>query len=307
MNFLKRSEETIENLCNFLDKEIPSYSLLIGGSVGYESSKYDNENALGDIDLFVLIDENLTALFFEKVSEFFKLEIADIQLDQKLFNEHKLSIIRRKYLINDLEISFNLTSFSRLNKIYSEISSYQINKLAYSKTNLLFIANSLEGCSNLTLMLPQKINTQNGVILLVPDQSFILRNNQVYLGLFTDFILKGKIFRDYACKLIDIKNKIMLLIKPYIGNNSDKFISILANNTKFSDAVREKLKIDFDNIIFHELKEQKQECMNKTLYLELEENMAAKSEISQYITDKKLNINKEEDLVKLNNFIISLY
>jgi hypothetical protein len=158
-------------------------------------------------------------------------------------------------------------------------------------------------------MISERIKLQGENVFLVPDRTFILAENDIYIGLFTDFILKGRVIRDYLNRLFIIKNQIIKHIKPILGPNGEDFLKVLANNEKFSESIRNSLKKDYENVKVRSFaNKQVFICPNKTLYLNITENVSElRIRIENYIKDQKIDINKDEDLYKLNSFLISLY
>lgn len=312
MSFIDKADKIVNSLCEFLDNGYIEYSLLVGGGVGYQSKKYIGNKKNGDLDLFLLVDKANLIKMINSVATFANNEkiLEDATEDIELFKKKLINCIRQKTKIGNIYTSFNISTYARLIDLYKSLDEKNFYKIAYSKTNHLFIARSLNKGLALVVMLSKRItNTKKNGCYLVPDKTFIKSGSDYFLGLFTDFILKGTIRVDHGEKFHEIKRQIIKLIKPKVGKDSDAFIGVLANNKHFSQKIIQKLKKEYDEVVVKNFKILK--APNSAVKLifteggEVSKNIEAK--IRQYIVNNDIKISSNRDLVKLNNYLINIY
>lgn len=224
MSYFQACENIINNLSSVLDRYSFKNAILAGGGYGYESIKYTNTFNLNlcDLDLICVVESSANILeiinspFLSAHLSFGKqIHFADFVQDVELFNTKLVSMIRLSGKVNGLKTGINFTTFERLQEIFSSDIQQPLFKIAHTPTYQIINAVGNNGAIIIVAMHSPEVSSlyESGKHQLIVDYSWYKNSEDIYYGLFTDFIAKGKVVRDTTDRrLLSVQNKILHLM-----------------------------------------------------------------------------------------------
>ncbi|MBP9838483.1 MAG: hypothetical protein KBC84_07190 [Proteobacteria bacterium] len=262
-NFHSLGNSIVAKITKAFDGVVPQYGFLIGGGLGYESTKYlTNLSAVGDLDLFFLAEklDDISALInneelLTSIGFTFEGNYQYYPQDLDLFSQGAISIIRLSGKIDAIKVSINFCTSERLSYLYNDASSRSIYKIAHSKTYHVISSLGSLGTSLFVAMLPVDVtNLFNDACChtIVTDKTYYKNGSSLHTGLITDFIAKGRIIRDFQdSKFRAIQNKISEQIVSHASPHvveTNAWSTLFASEMLFSKNYTKQLNYKFGEL-----------------------------------------------------------
>jgi hypothetical protein len=256
----------VNNIQENLSLVYNEFSLIVGGGLGYESIKYNDNNLDGDIDLVLFISDieyieriNNLEYFVNNlnfsVSSVKKIPKKDIQE----FIDGNISVLRISGAIQNIKTSLSITTYG-VAETYKDLNRHPLYKTAHSNTYTIINAISPQGSETLVAMIspeiwgkyctsPKKINDYSHYKIL--DNNWYFAGKTFYVGLITDCIAKGVLVYDYNQRVEIIQNQLLGYLahnaSPEI-KNSKSWHGMFASNTYFGEQFKQKLNKKISDI-----------------------------------------------------------
>lgn len=252
MNYREKGQKFCEEINNLLSDNEFKMAFVPGGGFAYDSIKYAAGNTIGDYDFMIVYEEEKD---LEKLLEILKKSNFDfddkyIDLDLDLLLSKKIDIIRLSGKYLDVKSTINLVPLKLVKEIADFKSDLVIKKVAHSRNTSLFFAYGSDNSRIITNFISPSFITDDGEDHYIHlDFSHIEKNNNMYLGILSDAILKG--FRN-EYDSIDFKsvrkNYINKIHEFFAKNNIDSscYINLFSNNNYFPEYLKDDLLEEFN-------------------------------------------------------------
>lgn len=304
----KSLTKKIKKLLNIIDEES---TLVVGGGLAYESTRYLEENYVGDYDYIITFNSlsklkkfisskvNFTDLGFDKNS------VKNIDpIDIKLFNDSTLGVIGLSANINGVKVSLNITTTKRFKE-------YIRNKKRFYKSkqgNLFnpFYAKGSNGEELISCRISPEVSTlyKDGQIhYLTLIDPYYWNGDSLHLGIHTDFIAKGIIVKDNSkADLTKYQAEIWKLMKSNASANiieNKTWHTMFASSQYFSQKFIKKINQDIEKIKYSPL-------LKKHYFTNYSKGEAITSfaEKDLYANKYLLDIERNLNLKKITDFLI---
>lgn len=249
-------KKTGKNFCNeinsLLEKNGIRAAFVTGGGYAYDSIKYQQNGKSGDFDFMIIYDNvtDINKILILLNDTAFDFEKKYLDLDKQLLNDNKIDIIRLSGNYNGIKSTINLVPKSLIERICDFEKELIIKKVAHNRNTSLFFAYGSDN-SRITInfVSPSFVTDDNEDHYIHLDFSHIEKNNNIYLGILADAILKGfnKNFDNIGFG--ELRNKFIKNIHQFFEKNninSNNYINLFANNTYFPEYLKQQLTSEFN-------------------------------------------------------------
>ena len=197
------------SIIGYLIKIDPKVGFIVGGGLGYDSIKYKTSTKTGDFDFLCLThnEEKLYQIVLESKKYLKKVGLSNIKTptvkDLELFKEKVVSFLSVSGTIMNTKASINISTKKRFEYLM------ETNQLFYkARSNErfnLFIARGSNGKDIVVCRLSPEISKlydDGNKHYLLPNRMFFYNGDFVHLGIYSDFIAKGRIIQEDSNKTI---------------------------------------------------------------------------------------------------------
>ena len=252
MNYKEYGKKFCEEINKILVNNKFKASFVTGGGFAYDSIKYTQNGKIGDFDFMIVYDdsENLVDIISKLKETSFSFEKKYLDLDLDLLNNNSIDIIRLSGNYNGIKSTINLVPVSLVKRICDFENEIIIKKIAHNRNTSLFFA---YGSDNSRIVVnfisPSFITDDNEDHYVHLDFSHIEKNNNIYLGILADAILKGFNTNYDALNFQMMREKFIKNIHSYFKKNdisSKSYLKLFANNSYFPEYLKNSLLDEFE-------------------------------------------------------------
>lgn len=254
MTYREKGISFCEEINNLLSSNNIKAAFVTGGGYAYDSIKYQDNSKNGDFDFMIVydnVDELYKVLNVLKSSEF-KFEEKYLDLDLELLLKDKIDIIRLSGKYLDTKSTINLVPKNIIKELCDFESNKTIRKIAHNRNTSLFFSYGSDNSRIIVNFISPSFVTDDGEDHYIHlDFSHIEKDNNIYLGILSDAILKG--FNENY-DVIGFKDMRKVFIKNihnfFLDNGIDSscFINLFSNNNYFPDYLKTRLLEEFNSM-----------------------------------------------------------
>lgn len=251
MNYREKGKLFCNEINHILDVNKMKVAFVTGGGYAYDSIKYQNADNKGDFDFMIVYDNqsDIPKILELLEKSHFSFETKYLPLDCDLLRKKKIDIIRLSGNYLDTKSTINLVPRVLIEKICNFKEKVIIKKIAHNRNTSLFFAYGSDNSRIIINFIAPSFVTDNEDHYVHLDFSFVEKNNNIYLGILADAILKG--FRENydTINFKLLREKFIKNIHNYFyQNNIDStcYINLFANNQYFPNYLKEKLLEEFN-------------------------------------------------------------
>lgn len=299
-----------KNFCNEINSLLEENGIraafVTGGGYAYDSIKYQQNGKSGDFDFMIVYDNdtdinkilnllNDTAFDFEKKY---------LDLDKQLLNDKKIDIIRLSGNYDGIKSTINLVPKSLIERICNFEKELIIKKIAHNRNTSLFFAYGSDN-SRITInfISPSFVTDDGEDHYIHLDFSHVEKNNNIYLGILADAILKGFNKNFDNIEFEKLRNKFIKNIHQFFEKNninSNNYINLFANNTYFPEYLKQQLISEFNKygMIEGKIIPQKEQL---PIMFTIDFDINYKKEPFNFIRNKELKMNFHNYILLMQN------
>ena len=253
MTYREIGKQFTKEINKMLEEDAIKASFVTGGGYAYDSIKYTSDDIKGDFDFMIIYDEfdTVEKIISKLQKTSFEFEDKYLEMDLNLLKSSSIDIIRLSGYYKGIKSTINLVPISLIEKICNFQNELIIKKIAHNRNTSLFFA---YGSNNTRIIVnfisPSFITNDNEDHYIHLDFSHIEKNNNIYLGILADAILKGFNKNYDALNFSCLRNIFIDNIHNYFKKNNidaSAYLSLFSNNIYFPDYIKEKLKYEFDS------------------------------------------------------------
>lgn len=252
--FFETAQGIIDDVANAICASIRC-ALIGGGGYSYRSTRYLDDSAatVGDVDLLLVVDDigALVELLTESNCDAMGFapspDVETLLVDQHLFREGQISIVRVSGFIRGYKVGLNVTTFDVLQNFCCTEETFATNKVAHSKTYSVIVAAGTDRSSLIVAKISPDVSRlyARGTHFLILDKNWYKRGNVLHAGTYTDFVATGRVLLDTPDgKAASIQNDLLRLM---VRNASDETAASGAWDEMFANAAW--FSADFRNYI----------------------------------------------------------
>ena len=252
MNYREYGKKFCKEINELLESKRITASFITGGGYAYDSTKYSQNDKVGDFDFMIVYDdyETLTSVISELKKTNFKFEEKYLDLDLSLLNNESIDIIRLSGNYNGIKSTINLVPISLVKRICNFENEIVIKKIAHNRNTSLFFAYGSDNSRIVVNFISPSFVTDDGEDHYVHlDFSYIEKNNNIYLGILADAILKGFNNNYDALNFKSMRENFIKNIYTYFEKNeinSKSYLKLFANNSYFPEYLKNTLLNEFE-------------------------------------------------------------
>lgn len=252
MNYKEYGKKFCEEINKMLESNKLKASFVTGGGFAYDSIKYSQNGKIGDFDFMIVYDDCKTLVdIISKLKETnFSFEKKYLDLDLDLLNNKSIDIIRLNGNYNGIKSTINLVPMPLIKRICDFENEIIIKKIAHNRNTSLFFA---YGSDNSRIVVnfisPSFITDDNEDHYIHLDFSHIEKNNNIYLGILADAILKGFNTNYDTLNFQMMRKEFIKNIHYYFKKNdisSKSYLKLFANNSYFPEYLKKILLDEFE-------------------------------------------------------------
>ena len=253
MNYRDKGKLFCDEMNNLLSVNNFKMAFVTGGGYAYDSVKYQDGNKEGDFDFMIVYDdfEELPKLIELLKGSKFNFENKYLNLDINLLLNSTIDIIRLSGKYLGTKSTINLVPRKTIDRISNFENDMIIKKIAHNRNTSLFFAYGSDNSRIITNFISPSFVTEDGEDHYIHlDFSSTIENNNIYLGILADAILKGFNENYDAIDFKVLRKKFIKNIHDFFVNNnidSSCFINLFANNNYFPDYLKEQLLKEFES------------------------------------------------------------
>ena len=254
MTYREIGEQFCLEINNLLEKNNIKAALVTGGGFAYDSIKYSDNQTLGDYDFMIIYDEveDINNLITLLSLTSFKFDQRYTDLDLKLLADKQIDIIRLSGNYKGIKSTINLVPKKLISDICNFQENRQIRKISHGRNTSLFFAYGSDKMRIPVIFIsPSFITEDEESHYIHLDFSFTIKNNNIYLGILADAILKGFNINYDAIDFQTLRSKFIQSIHQLFQKNpinSNNYISLYANHDYFPSYLISKLQEEFANL-----------------------------------------------------------
>ena len=298
------------NFCNeinsLLEENEIKAAFVTGGGYAYDSIKYQQNGKSGDFD-FMIVYDNVTDV--NKILNLlndtaFDFERKYLDLDKQLLSDKKIDIIRLSGNYDGIKSTINLVPKSLIERICNFEKELIIKKIAHNRNTSLFFAYGSDN-SRITInfISPSFVTDDNEDHYIHLDFSHVEKNNNIYLGILADAILKGFNKNFDNIEFGKLRNKFIKNIHQFFEKNninSKNYINLFANNTYFPEYLKQQLISEFNKygVIEGKVIPSKEQI---PIIFTIDFDINYKKEPFNFIRNKKLKMNFHNYILLMQN------
>lgn len=202
--FLETARDVIDDVAKTICIST-RYALICGGGFSYRSTRYIDASAatVGDIDLLLVVDDisALVELFTDAACDAMGFVpapgVATLLVDQQLFREGQIAIVRASGFIRSYKVGINVTTFDVLRNFCCTNETVSTNKVAHSRTYSVIVAAGTDRSSLIVAKISPSVSRLYacGTHYLILDRNWYKRDNVLHAGTYTDFVATGTVLR----------------------------------------------------------------------------------------------------------------
>lgn len=251
MKYREKGDRFCEEINQLLKQKCPKTAFVTGGGYAYDSIKYYDDNTSGDFDFMIIYDEeaDLTKLIQELKHTNFSFEDKYLDLDLKLLEKGDVDIIRLSGNYIGTKSTINLVPLSLVKEICELNKERIIKKIAHNRNTSLFFAYGSDNTRiTVNFISPSFVTPDNEDHYIHLDFSSLEKDNNIYLGILSDAILKGFNKNYDNVGFSELRQKLINNINNYFKNNNIKvehFLNMFSNNAYFPEHLKEQLLEEF--------------------------------------------------------------
>ena len=220
------------------------YALICGGGYSYRSTRYldAGTTTIGDIDLLLVVDDigALAELFTDASCDAMGFAphpgAETLPVDQQLFREGQIAIVRVSGYIRSHKVGINVTTFDVLRKFCCTEKTVSTNKVAHSCTYSVIVAAGTDRSSLIVAKISPIVSRLYpcGTHYLILDKNWYKRDDVLHAGTYTDFVATGRVLLDTPDgRAASIQNELLRLM---VRNASDETVASGAWDEMFANA-----------------------------------------------------------------------
>lgn len=239
------------------------YALICGGGYSYRSTRYLDASAatVGDIDLLLVVDDMgaLAELFTDATCDAMGFApppgVETLLIDQQLFREGQIAIVRVSGYIRSYKVGINVTTFDVLRNFCCTEETVSTNKVAHSRTYSVIVAAGTDRSSLIVAKISPIVSRLYpcGTHHLILDKNWYKRADVLHAGTYTDFVATGTVLLDTPDgRAASIQSELLRLM---VRNASDETVAsgawdeMFANAAWFSTEFRNDIRARCDALI----------------------------------------------------------
>lgn len=252
MNYREKGQLFCNEINGLLSDNNIKAAFVTGGGYAYDSIKYADSKNKGDFDFMIVYDndESIDRILELLKTTNFDFEKKYLNLDKKLLFDNKIDIIRLSGKYMDVKGTINLVPKKIVESICNFKNDLIIRKIAHNRNTSLFFAYGSDNSRIITNFISPSFVTEDMEDHYVHlDFSYALKNNNIYLGILADAVLKGFNKNYDTIGFKDMRNNFIRNIHDFYEKNeinSSNYIGLFSNNNYFPEYLKLQLLEEFN-------------------------------------------------------------
>lgn len=247
MNYREKGELFCSDINSILKLQDLPCALVTGGGFAYDSIKYNDDQKKGDYDFMIVYQDigQVESLIKSLSTLEFDFEKKYLDLDMELLRKSLIDIIRLSGKYKGTKSTINLVPVSLIDKVVNLEQDIVIKKIAHNRNTGLFFAYGSDNSRIIVNFLSPSFVTADGEdhYIHLDFTNHVLDNN-IYLGILSDAILKGFNKNFDTINFQNRRMKMLQNINDFFRRNkidNTNFINLFANHNYFPKYLKERL------------------------------------------------------------------
>ncbi len=251
MKYREKGDNFCTEINELLKQKCPKTTFVTGGGYAYDSIKYCDDNTSGDFDFMIVYDEkdDLAKLIQELKHTNFSFEDKYLDLDLELLEKDDIDIIRLSGNYMGIKSTINLVPLSLVKEICELNKERIIKKIAHNRNTSLFFAYGSDNTRiTVNFISPSFVTPDNEDHYIHLDFSCLEKDDNIYLGILSDAILKGFNKNYDNLGFSELRQNLIKNINTYFKNNNirvEHYLNMFSNNAYFPEYLKEQLLVEF--------------------------------------------------------------
>lgn len=306
MKYREKGENFCKEINELLKQKCPKTAFVTGGGYAYDSIKYSDGNTSGDFDFMIVYDEkdDLVKLIQELKHTNFSFEDKYLNLDLELLEKGDIDIIRLSGNYMNTKSTINLVPLSLVEEICGLNKERIIKKIAHNRNTSLFFAYGSDNTRiTVNFISPSFVTPDNEDHYIHLDFSCLEKDNNIYLGILSDAILKGFNNNYDNLGFSELRQNLINNINVYFKNNNintEHYLNMFSNNTYFPEYLKEQLLDEFKKYGVSKGIDRKQKN-NEPIVFSATFNSDYEKNPFNFINNKKYNMSFIDYIKKMQN------
>lgn len=306
MKYREKGDCFCKEINELLQQKCPNTSFITGGGYAYDSIKYHDENTSGDFDFMIVYDtqDDLTKLISELKYTNFSFEDKYLDLDLELLRNDDIDIIRLNGNYMGIKSTINLVPLSLIKEICNLKKERIIKKIAHNRNTSLFFAYGSDNTRiTVNFISPSFVTPDNEDHYIHLDFSCLEKDNNIYLGILADAILKGFNMNYDNLGFGELRQKFINNINNYFKKNNiriENYLNMFSNNSYFPAYLKEQLLEEFKEYGIPIGVDTRQKS-NEPIVFSAKFNSAYDSKPFNFVNNKEYNMSFIDYIKKMQN------